>query len=59
LPRKFGRNYYNEILNSQTKQGEFYEWLRGFNKYFDKTYGTHTYEALEDVLRSEGWLPNP
>jgi hypothetical protein len=30
-----------------------------FNKYFDETYNTHTYETLEDVLRDEGYLPKP
>ena len=59
LPRKMGNNYYNEVMYSQKKQAELYEWLRWFNKDFDKTYGTHTFEALDDVLRAEGWLPHP
>ncbi|HVN54237.1 MAG TPA: hypothetical protein VMT46_07895, partial [Anaerolineaceae bacterium] len=59
LPRRFGKDYYEEMLNSPEKQAKVYEFLREFNKYFDKTNGTHTYEALEDVLREEGWLPKP
>jgi hypothetical protein len=56
LPRNLGSEFYMENFSTPEEQAELYEWLRSFNKYFDRTYGTHTYEALEDVLRAEGWL---
>ena len=59
LSRKLGKGYYKEAINSPEKLGTVLENLREFNKYFDETYGTHTYEALEDVLRNEDLLPKP
>jgi hypothetical protein len=56
LSRTFGTENYMELFNSDEKIRELLEGLREFNKYFDETFGTHTYEALEDVLRNTGWL---
>jgi hypothetical protein len=59
LPRKLGISFYQEALNSTTKQTHLYDTLLEFNKNFDETFGTHTFEALENVLRNAGWLREP
>jgi len=58
LNRKFGTQFYETLLNTPEKINQLLEFLLEFNHYFDETYDTHTYEALEDVLRDEGYLPD-
>lgn len=57
LSRQLGKDYYTQMINSPSRLYEILETIRRFNKYFDQTYGTHTFEALEDVLRIERLLP--
>jgi RHS repeat-associated protein len=57
LDRKLGQEYFLKLIDTPEKLNELLEALLEFNKYFDDTYDTHTYEALEDVLRELGYLP--
>jgi RHS repeat-associated protein len=59
LPRKLGKDFYRQALNSQQKVNELLEALLEFNRYFDGTHGTHTFELLEDELINQGLLPRP
>ena len=59
LSRRFGTENYVNLFDTQEKINQLLEGLMEFNKYFDETYKTHTYEALEDVLRNERYLPKP
>jgi len=59
LSRRFGTENYVKLFDTKEKINQLLEGLMKFNKYFDETYKTHTYEALEDVLRNEGYLPKP
>jgi RHS repeat-associated protein len=59
LPRRFGTKNYEELLNTPEKTEELLDALLEFNRYFDETYSTHTFETLQDVLRDERLLPRP
>jgi RHS repeat-associated protein len=56
LDRKLGKDYFQAALDSPEKINELLEALLEFNKYFDETYETQTYEALEDVLKELGLM---
>ena len=57
LSRKYGQDYYEKIFDTTKKRNDLLESLLDFNKDFDETYDTHTYETLEDVLKDEDLLP--
>ena len=57
--RKFGTENYEKLFDTPEKTEELLDALLEFNRYFDETYDTHTFEMLQDVLRDEGLLPRP
>jgi RHS repeat-associated protein len=56
LDRKLGKSYFDRLFKTEGATYKMLDALLEFNENFDKLYGTHTYEALEDVLRNLGIL---